>query len=114
MKRNHAIYILLIGCIILFTECAQICQDIIDGDYGYYELDQDWFGPHDFNNNESPEIIWCTPSHNSKLTYNWFWSQFYHYQTYKYLDLEGGADNGAHLQPSRNPQGVIYTEFKLG
>lgn len=98
----------------MFAECAQICQDIIDGDYGYYELDQDWFGPHDFNNHESPEIIWCTPSHNAKLTYNWFWSQFYHYETYKYLDLEGGADNGAHLQPSRNPQGDIYTGFKLG
>jgi hypothetical protein len=98
----------------MYTECAQICQDIIDGKYGHYELDQDWFGPHDFDNDKSPEIIWCTPSHNAKLTYNWFWSQFYHYETYKYLDLEGGADNGAHLQPSRNPQGQIYSDFKLG
>lgn len=97
-----------------FTECAQICQDIIDGEYGYYELDQDWFGPHAFDNNQSPEIIWNTPSQNAKLTYNWFWSQFYHYETYKYLDLEGGADNGAHLQPSRDPEGMIYTNFKLG
>lgn len=98
----------------MYTECAKICQDIIDGKYGQYQLDNDWFGPHSFSNNLSPEIIWSTPSHNAKLTYNWFWSQFYHYETYKYLDIEGGADNGAHLQPSRNPQGQIYTDFKLG
>lgn len=98
----------------MYSECAKICQDIIDGKYGQYQLDNDWFGPHSFSNNLSPEIIWSTPSHNAKLTYNWFWSQFYHYETYKYLDIEGGADNGAHLQPSRNPQGQIYTDFKLG
>ena len=28
-----------------FAECAQICQDLLDGKYGYYELEEDWFGP---------------------------------------------------------------------
>ncbi len=97
-----------------FDECATICQDIIDGKYGYYELDDDWFGPHDFYNNESPEIIWSTPSEFNKLQYNWFYADFYHYETYKYFGLDGGANNGAHLQPSRKPTGEIYTEFKLG
>ena len=97
-----------------FDECATICQDIIDGEYGYYELDEDWFGPHDFYNDKSPEIIWSTPSEFNKLQYNWFYADFYHYETYKYFGLDGGANNGAHLQPSRKPTGEIYTEFKLG
>ena len=97
----------------MYAECAAICQDILDGKYGEYSLDPIWNGPHGFDNDKSPEIIWTIPSQNAKLTYNWFWSQFYHYETYKYLDLEGGADNGAHLQPSLNPKGDLYT-FKLG
>jgi len=98
----------------MYAQCAQICQDIIDGKYGDYELDPNWYGPHCFTNDESPEIIWSTPSQNTKLTYNFFWNYFYHYESYKYFDIEGGAWNGAHLQPSRNPQGIIYSDFKLG
>lgn len=98
----------------MYAECAQICQDIIDGKYGHYELDQNWFGPHGFDNNKSPEIIWSTPSQNTKLTYNWFYGEFYHYESYKYFDIEGGANNGGHLQPSLNPEGNLYTSFKLG
>lgn len=97
----------------MYSECAAICQDIINGKYGNYTLDPTWNGPHGFDNDKSPEVIWTIPSQNAKLTYNWFWSQFYHYETYKYLDLEGGADNGAHLQPSLNPKGELYA-FKLG
>lgn len=97
-----------------YAECATICQDIIDGKYGYYELDEDWFGPHDFYNNESPEIIWSMPSEFNKLEYNWFFNYFYHYETTNYFGLDGGPWNGAHLQPSRKPAGDIYSEFKLG
>ncbi len=97
-----------------FDACATICQDIIDGKYGYYALDEDWFGPHDFYNNESPEIIWSTPSEFNKLQYNWFYADFYHYESYKYFGIDGGANNGAHLQPSRKPVGDIYSDFKLG
>lgn len=97
-----------------FNECATICQDIIDGKYGEYSLDQDWFGPHDFYNNDSPEIIWSTPSEFNKLQYDWFWNYFFHYETFKYFGLDGGAWNGAHMQPSRNPAGDIYGGFKLG
>lgn len=97
-----------------FDECAEISQDIIDGEYGEYSLDPDWHGPHDFYNDESPEIIWSTPSEQNKLEYNWFYSRFYHYESYKYFDTEGGAHNGVHLQPSRKPNDEIYDEFELG
>ncbi|WP_430971620.1 RagB/SusD family nutrient uptake outer membrane protein [Sunxiuqinia rutila] len=97
-----------------FDACAAICQDIIDGEYGDYSLDQDWFGPHDFYNNESPEIIWSIPSEFNKLQYDWFYNYFYHYETEKYFGLDGGGWNGAHMQPSRKPTGEIYSEFALG
>ena len=97
-----------------FGECAKICQDIIDGLYGAYEAETTWYGPHTFDNDRSAEIIWCTPSQNAKLTYNWFWHEFFHYETYKYFNLEGGTNNGSCLQPSRKPTGELYTEFRLG
>jgi hypothetical protein len=96
-----------------FDECAEICQDILNGEYGEYALDPDWHGPHDFFNNESPEIIWSTPSERNKLEYRWFYEYFYHYESYKYFGTEGGGWNGAHLQPSRKPTDEIY-DFKLG
>lgn len=98
-----------------FAECQAICQDIIDQKYGEYRLDDAWYGPHSFSNNTSPEIIWSTPSEFNYLEYNWFFNYFYHYNTVKYLDIDGGPWNGAHLTPSRKPDGTLYAnEFKLG
>ena len=97
-----------------FADCAAICEDIMTGVYGDYSLDEDWFGPHDFYNNESPEVIWSMPSEFNKLQYDWFYADFYHYESFKYFGLDGGANNGGHLQPSRKPTGEIYSDFKLG
>lgn len=99
----------------MYTECAKICRDILNGVYGPYKLDPTWNGPHGFSNDKSPEIIWSTPSELNKLQYDWFYSNFYHYNTRVYFDIDGGADNGQHLQPSRRPDSTLYsTEFKLG
>lgn len=49
-----------------FDECAEICRDIIGGVYGTYELDKTWYGPHCFDNNTSPEVIWTVPSETPK------------------------------------------------
>lgn len=99
-----------------YNEAAQLCQDIIDGKYGHYELDATWNGPHGFNNDASKSVIWSFPSAFKKLEYNWFWSEFYHYNTYQYFDIDGGANNGLHLQPSYYPGGEksYADDFKLG
>lgn len=99
-----------------FAECAQICQDIIDGKYGDYALDDSWNGPHSFSNDQSTSIIWSFPSAFKKLQYDWFWSEFYHYNTYQYFDTDGGANNGLHMQPSFYPGGTksYAGDFKLG
>ena len=99
-----------------FADCEALCKDIIDGKYGAYELDPTWYGPHTFNNHLSKSVIWSFPSAFKKLEYNWFYSYFYHYNTFKYFDIDGGANNGMHLQPSMYPGGKksYKDDFKLG
>ncbi|QNL52001.1 RagB/SusD family nutrient uptake outer membrane protein [Olivibacter sp. SDN3] len=99
----------------MYNECMQLSQDIIDGVYGAYDLDATWFGPHDFNNDSSPEIIWSIPSEFNKLQYDWFYANFYHYNSRQYFDVDMGANNGAHLTPSRKPDSTLYAnDFHLG
>ncbi|ALL06194.1 glycan metabolism protein RagB [Pedobacter sp. PACM 27299] len=99
----------------MFAQCQQIAQDIVDHKYGQYTVDATWSGPHTFTNDKSPEIIWSIPSEFNKLEYNWFYSNFYHYNSRQYFGVDMGADNGGHLTPSRKPDGTLYsTDFKLG
>lgn len=97
-----------------FDECAEICRDIIGGVYGTYELDKTWYGPHCFDNNTSPEVIWTVPSENSKVEWNWYFKYFYHYSSYEYFGIETAGYNGFMLTPSLDPQGCYYTQWKLG
>lgn len=97
-----------------FDECAEICRDIIGGVYGTYELDKTWYGPHCFDNNTSPEVIWTVPSENSKVEWNWYFKNFYHYSSYEYFGIETAGYNGFMLTPSLDPQGRYYTQWKLG
>ncbi|HJF88942.1 MAG TPA: RagB/SusD family nutrient uptake outer membrane protein [Alistipes onderdonkii] len=97
-----------------FDECAEICRDIIGGVYGTYELDKTWYGPHCFDNNTSPEVIWTVPSENSKIEWNWYFKYFYHYSAYEYFGIETAGYNGFMLTPSLDPQGRYYTQWKLG
>ena len=97
-----------------FDECAEICRDIIGGVYGTYELDKTWYGPHCFDNNTSPEVIWTVPSENSKVEWNWYFKYFYHYSSDEYFGIETAGYNGFMLTPSLDPQGRYYTQWKLG
>ena len=97
-----------------FDECAEICRDIIGGVYGTYELDKTWYGPHCFDNNTSPEVIWTVPSENSKVEWNWYFKYFYHYSSYEYFGIETAGYSGFMLTPSLDPQGRYYTQWKLG
>ena len=42
-----------------FTECEQICDDILAGHYGKYSLETDWRKLYDLGNEKSPEIIFA-------------------------------------------------------
>lgn len=100
----------------MFTEAATICQDIINGKYGKYELDSDWTNIFGFDNETSPEIIWSVPSANAKLeTDGMYWSYMVPYNFKNYLGglKDSGSNNGICLTPSRDPEGNLYT-YKLG
>ena len=98
-----------------FAECAQVCQDLLDGKYGYYELEEDWFGPFTFDNNKSKEVMWSVQSQYAKGTlFQWQFERYNHYNAKNYFDLSGySSTNGMHLQPSLKPNGDPYTD-KLG
>lgn len=99
----------------MFSECAQLCQDIIDGVYGAYDLDPTWYGPHCFTNDKSPEMIWNIPSENAKLEVGgYLYKDGMHGNSKNYFNIDASANNGFHLQPSLNPTGELYTTFKLG
>ena len=97
-----------------FAECARVCQDIVDGKYGYYDLEKTWNAPFGFDNEKSCESIWLCASQFAKNQITWDYERFNHYNAASYYDIDGsGGTNGAHLQPSLAPDGTQY-EFNLG
>jgi hypothetical protein len=100
----------------MFTDCAAICRDIIDGKYGAYELENDWTNIFGFDNETCPEIIWSVPSQNSKLqTDGGYYKTMHHFNAKNFLGgIDASANNGYCLTPSLKPNGELYTEFKLG
>ncbi|SEM90035.1 SusD family protein [bacterium A37T11] len=99
-----------------FAACAEICQDIIDGKYGSYELATDWTDIFGFKNELCPEILWSVPSENTKLeTDGGYYSTMHHYNLKNFLGgIDASASNGYCLTPSLKPDGSLYSEFKLG
>ncbi|WP_028297240.1 RagB/SusD family nutrient uptake outer membrane protein [Olivibacter sitiensis] len=99
----------------MYQESLELAQGIVDGQYGVYALDASWNGPHGFNNDRSPEIIWSIPSAFNRLQYDWFYADFYHYNSRLYFNQDMGGNNGAHLTPSRRPDSTLYrSAFNLG
>lgn len=98
-----------------FDECAQICQDIIDGKYGTYSLDESWKGPFCLENKNSKSVIWAHPSEVNYLENNWWFKYAYHKNMLQYFGVDGiSAYNGFGLTPSRRPDSSLYTAWKLG
>ena len=61
-----------------YTECATYAQNILDGDYGFYELGKTWDEVFDWTNDKCNETIFAFPSsygrsywHYSGDTYWW-------------------------------------------
>lgn len=106
----------------MFDEAAKICQDIIDGVYGPYELESDWQALFGFSNHNSSEIIWGCPADWNQMKNAWFVTESLPYNAYKYLGLNTDFPtfcwNGLCLTPSRDPEYKLYKEtrpdIKLG
>lgn len=106
----------------MFDECAKICEDIINGVYGPYELESDWRDVFGFDNHYSTEVLWGVPADYALQKNNAQVNNFCPYLIYKYLGISTGFPNGnwngACLAPSRDPQNRKYIdtnpEIKLG
>ena len=92
-----------------YAEAAKISQDIIDGVYGTYKLEDDWTEIFGFNNDRSTEIIWSVPSHNAQSERS-VGVHSAHYGMNEYWDNGevGNRNNGYCLVPSLDVNGKSY------
>jgi hypothetical protein len=93
----------------MYADAAKICQDVIDGVYGTYELDTDWTNIFGFNNDLSPEIIWTAPSENAVSERSVGPdSSPYGMKKYWSNNTVGSTNNGYCLVPSLDVNGKSY------
>ncbi len=92
-----------------FAECATLCQEILNGTYGTYKLEDDWRNIFGFNNDRSTEIIWTVPSENAKSERS-VKVHSMHYGMGEYWDNGeiGDRNNGYCLVPSLDVNGKSY------
>jgi hypothetical protein len=101
-----------------YTECATICQDIIDGKYGNYSLESRWDAPFDYNNSQSPEVIFGFPGTLARTHWQydggmyWWMAPHQAQNLFGFTDL-GGMNTRYALQPGRDVDSVEYS-FTLG
>lgn len=101
-----------------FAECATVCQDMIDGKYGSYALENRWDAPFDYTNAQSAETVFGFPG-SFGLTHwqydggMYFWMMPYQATRYYGFTDFGEANPKYALQPGRNVDSVEYT-FALG
>lgn len=99
-----------------FSDCAAICQEIIDGKYGSYQLDTRWDAPFDYTNTTlNSELIYGFPSSLSRTHWQYDGGMYFWAMTYDAAPLYCGfTDFGQSnprfaLQPGRNVDSVEYT-----
>lgn len=98
----------------MYNECLSICNDILSGKYGKFELAKTWYAPFDYNNDQCKEIMFALPADYINIGRPFFMEWFYHYNSFVYFDCEPMGNNAIHLAPSRKPTGEIYDFNGLG
>lgn len=103
-----------------YSDCETLCEEILRGDYGQYEIAARWDAPFDWNNDTCDEVIFGFPGSQGY--------SFWHYQgdTYwwttparaRYYFGDSKAKGGDHntkyaASPSYDLDGNLYT-YELG
>lgn len=93
----------------MYALAATICQEIIDGKYGFYALENDWTNIFGFDNDRSTEIIWTVPSQNA-ISERSVSPGSFHYGMKEYWNNGeiGSLWNGYCLVPSLDVEGKSY------
>jgi len=103
-----------------YTECAVVCQDIIDGVYGSYGIADRWDAPFDWDNDQCEETIFAFPGSFGRTHWHYesgmyWWSLPFNVDKYFEFDDFGRANPRFSLQPGRNVDGDLYDfPSKLG
>jgi hypothetical protein len=101
-----------------FVECAKICQEIIDGKYGAHSLETRWDAPFDYNNANSPEVIYGFPGTFALTHWQYDGNMYFNmapHQAQAYFGFTdfGNMNTKYALQPGRDVDSVEYS-FTLG
>jgi starch-binding outer membrane protein, SusD/RagB family len=101
-----------------FSDCAAVCQGIINGKYGNYALDTAWFQPFDYTNTLSQEAIFGFPSSYSGSHWHYWvalyeWTMPFGANPYFSFSPPENFNPKYALQPSRDVDSNEYT-FQLG
>lgn len=101
-----------------FTECAAVCQDIINGKYGTYGLESRWDAPFDYNNAQSAELLFGFPSTLAQTHWQYSGDMFFWMAPHQAQNFFGFTDFGNMntrfaLQPGRDVDSVEYS-FAMG
>jgi hypothetical protein len=102
------------------ADCATLCQEIIDGKYGAYQLDTRWDAPFDYTNTGiNSEVIYGFPGSLARTHWQYDGGMYFNAMTYDAATLYcgftdfGSANPRFALQPGRDVDSVEY-DFKLG
>lgn len=94
-----------------YDECAALCQEIIDGDYGTYSLAADWRDIYSNNNIACPEVVFAFAQGEGQLTNNNRDTPFlpYNYNEFVGQTFEKSGWNCFCLVPSKDNTGNVLS-----
>lgn len=92
-----------------FKECADLCQEIIDGDYGTYNLASDYREIYGFNNANCQEVVFAFSMEAGRMTNN---NRNTPYLPYNYDEMfdfscDQGGWNCVWMVPSKDNTGTL-------
>jgi len=96
-----------------YTDCAAICQNIIDGKYGSYGIASRWDAPYDWNNDLCEETIFAFPGSFGRTHWQYdggmyWWALPYNVNKYFEFTDFGNANPKYTLQPGHDVAGNLY------
>lgn len=103
-----------------YTECAKVAQDILDGEYGIYQVADRWDAAFDWDNDNCDEVIFGFPASQGYSFWNYqgdtYWWTVPARARYYFNDTKakGGDHNTKYAaSPSYAPNGELYN-YTLG
>ncbi|MGN1210774.1 MAG: RagB/SusD family nutrient uptake outer membrane protein, partial [Candidatus Cryptobacteroides sp.] len=96
-----------------YSECATLCQELIDGKYGSYDIAKDWRDIYSIHNNECPEVVMAFSYDTANLNPGWMRVMpFVAYNVWEYMGgtytqsgwncccIAPSYDNSGDIQPN--------------